>query len=376
VDNFWTQRFRELVGWDVMVVSTIDHPYPSLPVHLFDGHLRLNRKYGDSVLIMNWDVSHPLDRFYRYDLTTDCGFIGKNTKLYHYRLHTAYADQFLDPEPWATLRHAIPVAGQALQRKHHLSDSFTADLVTRALHFVSAVKALYHENMPAWKYTADQLTLCYDRLLQPRLQRFIATQYCNYWLSKFTSQWIPLCLRDVQGPLEFSRLQAAGLFKRIPFRVRAPEADEVITAGNLNDIALAIESGQVIPSLDVFYWSLAVAGVQHYGNDFDFFQRIAEITGNPQLSALQCTKDEEDCTRFLKFDADYGVLLDIGGDEIRPSNRPANQSKLTRVTTLGSVMIAMGQDAIDLLEKYAQSKYQRATLSLEKNYCAVRTQID
>jgi hypothetical protein len=363
-------EFRDVFGWDVKVVSTIDHPYPSPPIHLFDGHLQLQRKYGDSVLIMNWDVSHPLDRFYRYDLITDSGLIAKEPKLYHYHLDMPYSDQHFDPDPWLLLPRCIECAVFALQAKHKLSEQFAGDLVTRTLDIVRQSRAIYSSNIKPWQYTAGLLKMYYEKLQQPQLRTLIERQYCNYWMSPITRKWIPWCLAEVDGAMAFRELQAKGVFRRATFRLRSIDATSESIPEDTNKIAEAVAEGILLPSLDVFYWSLAIARIRHYGNDFGFFARLASATGDPSLEALQCTKDEEDSRRFLKFDADYGILLDIENNDVRLSRRINQPVKLTRVTSFSSVLVALGDEATEVLQDYANGKYEKAQLSFTPKGCS------
>jgi len=78
------KKFKEIIKSDIEIISTIDHPYTSPPSHIFDAHNYLMEEYGNKILIVNWDVSLPGERTYRYDLITDTGLIAKFPLLYHY----------------------------------------------------------------------------------------------------------------------------------------------------------------------------------------------------------------------------------------------------------------------------------------------------
>lgn len=94
------KEFKNIIGSDIRVISTIDHPYTSPPSHLFDAHNYLMNEYGDNILILNWDVSLPGERTYRYDLITDTGLIAKLPLLYHYRIDNFYCNQTFNKEPF------------------------------------------------------------------------------------------------------------------------------------------------------------------------------------------------------------------------------------------------------------------------------------
>jgi len=154
-----TEESFNAIGQDFDVVSTVDHPYPSPPVHLFDGHLRLHKTYGHRVLILNWDVSHPLDRFYRYDLITDTGLLAKNPSLYHYALETPYSHQTLDDRPWQILPTCLECAIAAVQKKQRLSDVLASAMARRAMETLHVAKDAHARTSIPWRYTAELLRI-------------------------------------------------------------------------------------------------------------------------------------------------------------------------------------------------------------------------
>ena len=105
-----------MIGKNFKIISTIDHSYTSPPIHLFDGHLNLLQKYGSNVLILNWDVSLPSERTYRYDLITDTGLIAKISDLYHYKLDTPYSIQNFNLKPWELLPQYIEIAIKTISK--------------------------------------------------------------------------------------------------------------------------------------------------------------------------------------------------------------------------------------------------------------------
>ncbi|MEW6408399.1 MAG: hypothetical protein AB1465_06970, partial [Patescibacteria group bacterium] len=102
---------------------------------------------------------------------------------------------------------------------------------------------------------------------------------------------------------------------------------------------------------DVFLWSLAVAKVKHYGNDFGFFQRLSDITGIKDIADLQLTKPGEDATRFIRLKSDYGALL--SGNAHQPL-------KATRINSFSSIYVIGGYESVDYLQKYSgYSNYEK-----------------
>jgi hypothetical protein len=356
---------RSVLGREVQVISTIDHPSPSPPIDLFDGHLRLQRRFGDSVLLMNWDVSQPSERFYRYHVITDTGLISKQPKLYHYQIDVPYHEQSFSPTPWALMPQCIEVAVAAIQARQKLPQSVLCAITNRAHEVVAIAKESFGSGLAPWAYTRRLLENYYERLAQPQLQSLIRDQYANYWLSPMMTQWIPWCITNVKGAMAFENLLAKGIFKRTPIRHRLNAEGVDVQAVGIAQLADLIARSQVIPSLDVFLWSLAVARIQHYGNDFEFFQRLGALTGDSTIAELQLTREGEDCVRFLQLKQDYGVLLDIdehGGVQL--SSRSNNPSKITRISSFSSVFVAAGESAMPLLQRYARGEFEHVWLDL------------
>ena len=87
-----SRQFQSITGLDFEIISTVDHPYVSPPIRLLDSHrklLKLHKK--QRVCVLNWDVSQPNDRTYRYDLQIDLGFIIKNKSLFLFNEKEPYA---------------------------------------------------------------------------------------------------------------------------------------------------------------------------------------------------------------------------------------------------------------------------------------------
>ena len=85
-------------------------------------------------------------------------------------------------------------------------------------------------------------------------------------------KWIPWCIKNVNGALSFHNVLNKGLFLRSPFRSIKTSQNYHINLDDFPMLIKNIDTGIIIPSLDVFLWSLAIAGIQHYGSDFGFFK--------------------------------------------------------------------------------------------------------
>lgn len=345
--------FYKIIGRKFGTISTVDHPYTSPPIHLFDAHLNLLNTYGSDVQVLNWDVSLPGDRTYRYDLITDTGLIAKTSNLYHYRLDVPYNNQIFDPNPWALLPQYIPVAMKMISEKHHLSRVTIQETQERAFNVINIAHESYHPE--AWLYTRNLLKNYYLLFDKPELSNFISHQYTNYWMSSFMADWIPWCILNANGPLSFYKLLNSDIFLRTPFRhVKQGYLED----SEIQDPVVLIEkirNGLVIPSFDIFLWSLTIAQINHYGNDFGFFERLSKFTGIESIAQLQVTKTGEDAKRFLKLSMDYGILFKTvpKTNEIIPSNY--HPAKSTRINSFSSLYVIGGESVLAYLSKYSRS---------------------
>lgn len=353
MNNIYNNILFKLIGRNFKIVSTIDHPYTSPPIHLFDGHLNILQKYGSNALVLNWDVSLPGERTYRYDLITDTGLIAKMPSLYHYKLEEPYNNQSFNLKPLELLPQYIENAIEIISKKQNLKQSANKEIQCRAFDILDLAQKSY-QSAP-WLYTRDLLVNFYLLFNKPELSEFIRQQYVNYWLSSFMTKWIPWCIENVNGALSFSNVLNSGLFLRSPFRSVKTGQNYNVDLDDLPILVKNINNGDVIPSLDIFLWSLAVAGIQHYGSDFGFFQRLSDIVNIKDIAHLQITKSGEDALRFMRLSDDYGVLF---------SGLAHQHSKATRINSFSSLYVIGGDDVINYLRDYSRSINDEKIISL------------
>jgi len=262
-----TEMFGEVLGRKVSVVSTIDHPFPSPPIHLLDGHRKLYRDFGRDVLVLNWDVSQPEAIRYRYDLTTDTGLLSKSPHIYHYMPGIGYHEQRFDPRPLHLVSQCILVAVEEI-KKRRPQVRVSADVLTsRCAVIIDATRTASAASTVPSDVTQNLLVTFYRMFGQLDLAAFVREQYAAYSRSLLLARWIPWCLRNVRGVMSFDGLASAGVFQRAPFRWRDSTVTVPAERWSAQEAADLIEAGRALASLDVFLWSLAVAGIRHFGND-------------------------------------------------------------------------------------------------------------
>jgi hypothetical protein len=246
-------------------------------------------------------------------------------------------------------------------------------LAARAHEVLHLSTSSFDMGLAPWQYTGNLLQKYYERLEQPELKSLIRSQYSYYWRSPIMTQWIPWCIKNTTGSLAFASLLSKGAFTRAPLRrsdESLPQLSEMLPSPELaaESAPDLITEGRLIPSLDVFLWSLAVAGIRHYGNDRGFFARLSMFCSEPSIANLQLTGAKEDCRRFINLDQDYGILLDIDEpSQARVALRVSSPSKLTRISSFGSAFVLAGDALITLLARYRRGEFSEINLSLQES---------
>ena len=173
------------------------------------------------------------------------------------------------------------------------------------------------------------------------------------------TKWIPWCILNIGGVISLQNLLKNNLFIRRPFRYLNNRESESILIKDNRILAEQINKGNIIPSLDIFLWSLAVAKIKHYGNDFGFFRKLADFTGIQNIADLQLTQLGEDAFRFMKFSKDYGALLMIDqNSKVILSNHTYQPSKPTRINSFLSLYVVGGNNVIEYLQKYSRDLHR------------------
>ncbi len=173
------------------------------------------------------------------------------------------------------------------------------------------------------------------------------------------TKWIPWCIDNIKGELSIDSLTKNEVIMRTPFRINC-KVDENLDLNKKNHLIKLIIKGDVIPSLDVFLWSLYIAGIKHYGNDFGFFNRLGIYLKNDKINDYQVSIPGKDAIKILTLDKDYGVLFEIKENgEILRSQKHYQNSKGSRINSLFAAIILGGNSTIEYLKKYRRGQKER-----------------
>lgn len=360
-------EFRNVTGLDSKVISTIDHPYVSPPIRLIDSHRILNgiHKYMP-VTILNWNVSHPNARTYRYDLQVDLLFIGRSKKLFMFSDGIPFALQKPSAIGISDYDNVFKRILGALYDSSKISEQQRAYFVDNYETLRSSVLCEFMEE-DGIKPEYTKLSLeAFNRLLGRReIAEFIKNRYLYYSTSTLMTSWIPYCMENIRGKRFVVTVKRAGVFGRKMLRnVDCGYSDKLLNdesffEAHLLEIAGWIRNGSIIPSIELLYWSMEYAGIKHFGNDYGFFERYGEYLKERLHNQLTAMGD--DGVNLLLLDKDYGVSLEpVGGRLI--SKNISSSVKSTRINSIFAFYILLGKGMKSLIEHESKKLPKKVSL--------------
>jgi len=350
------KEFEKIYGEKVDIVSSLDHPYVSPPTRILDSHHILNglSEEGNKVVVLNWDVSNPGDRTYRYDLLVDSGVIGKTSDLFLYELDIPYALQKAKPIDTSLYRSYFSAALDHFVVDHLLIDDVQRGFQERFGRILQMYQnARATSDAEAFLFTKEILKGIYSLWGFGDLADFIEDKYVGYLGSKFVSSWIPYCIEKELGGVDLFYLAGLDVFTRRLFRGIDEGVDDRLLQDisyqtvHRGELADAVRKGEIIPSIEVFYWSLVLAGIKHFGNDYGCLGRLQEHFSEGE--SLQFTGKNDDGRSFLVFDKDYSIQLVASGGKFLKVKKVG--SKATRINSMVAAFVFLGDQVKDVYKK-------------------------
>ncbi len=357
----FSDQFKKITGIDCDIVSTIDHPYICPPIRLLDSHRRLYElNKTRKVCILNWDVSQPNDRTYRYDLQIDLGFIVKNKNLYIFDEGTPYALQtpktidmkIYDEIMNTSLTHLL---NQKILSKNSMELIYEnySKLKDKVL-----TKVISSSGELTDEYTKRLLIHIYSILHLPNISDFIKENYLYYFKSPLMNKWIPYCLDNAIGGRSFENVYTNNVFGRKVFRSINNEKDDKYINNldyfvlNKKEIINLVRKNKIIPSVEILYWSLELAGKSHFGNDYGFFERYQKYL-NKKLPN-QITSMGSDGINIFQMKKDYGVAYNIDTGKFMCRNI-SSQVKSTRINSMFAFYNLLGEKMAENITRNSSS---------------------
>lgn len=181
----------------------------------------------------------------------------------------------------------------------------------------------------------------YDLFGISGIGKFIKENAQSAYFSTWLRSYIAGCIRQTADtPRGLVPLSDVGnIFQRRLFRT----IDGADGPTDLAATAELVENGELLYSAEVFFWSLALAGIRHYGNDYGFFGRLSKHPEFSSAQLLQLTGPNQDSYKLFAFEKPRSFYCQLTEDSCRITH--ANRTKITRIDSLPAVYLHLGQEA-------------------------------
>ncbi len=295
------KRFRGIFGAEI--VSTIDHPYTSPHERMLSAHVALCdlNKEGGRVLPILWDCIEPVKNGNLCAaIGLDVGFLAPSPEFTFLREGTPYSLQSVHGIDFNMLQNCITNAFCEVTDVPH---SYRERNVAVFLKNFGAVRNLYESALSTTRDPADfykEILKRFYRLFElSSVSDFVASM-ASFTRDERFRQWVAWCVGETLGvPCGIGGILGNGdIFQRRMFRDVHGRTLNVRAKDAIHGIA----DGTILPSYEVFFWTLALAGIKHYGNDYGFFERLSHMPMFSRSSFLQITKRNTDFQRLFSFE--------------------------------------------------------------------------
>jgi hypothetical protein len=341
------------------LVATIDHPYASPPIRLIDGHYKLKMliENGLTPYICIWDATNPdVDR-HRYDLIMDTGVFNTRDRNFY-----IFDDRILYP-----LQKPRLIDFAEIKKRVGLILSRLAISNSRVfLDNLEIVIDIYQRNIDksinGTQFYQNLLSDFYTMLQFNDLAEFINKYSISYFLNSIITDWIPFCLKETkEESFGILSLFKKGLFKRRCFRHITEDKNTIIDVLDINNdfdqILSLLKSRVLIPSCEVFFWTLALADIKHFGNDYGFFNRLKQIFPNFS-NQIQLTQHNQDSSYIVRFAKNRSFSCFIkNGQYVIQKNSPVKTSRISSIPAIFChVGNYLGNIIRDILVEHTESQ--------------------
>jgi hypothetical protein len=366
--QFFREKLFNFTNKVFDLVSTIDHPYSSPPIRLIDGHYKLSKlsQKGLTPYICIWDVNKPNLVDYRYELILDTGIFNTRDRRFF-----IFDDQILYPlqkPKIVNFEEVQKMVDFILTKLEIKKGEIFLDNLRKLICIYqrniqcSSNATTFYKNLLLDLYTLlglDELRVVFDRYAE------------SYFWSRIITDWIPFCIEETRQEIfGLPSLIKKGLFQKICFRpltnYRQDEINMIDLQNNLDRIVSMLRNRILIPSYEIFFWTLALADIRHFGNDYGFFQRLNQIC--PFLSNnLQLTQHNQDSIFIVQFKKDRSFNCFLrGGKYILKKNNP---TKITRINSITAIFCHMNHQLNGTVQKILQNKIPIPYLIEMGNVC-------
>lgn len=318
--------FEGLVGDSVELVATTDHIYVSPPLRLIDSHQRLQKIKNSKILV--WDIIKPNLQRYKQEIVIDTGLYSpKEESFFIFNPEDYYFLQRPRDIKFSKIKENTKAVLDKLSMKNVAVDTYLKRL-SELLNIYKEITVASHSALEFYQ----QITKKFYELITPEsgLVDYFSENSIGVYESNLISTFVPVAISIYRE--EFEDLISNGFFKK-PYIHNLRESME---ESSTEDILSSLKDRQALPANQLFLWALAKAGIQHYGNDFGFFEKYSAVSGT-DYTDLQYTKPKQDGKNFVTFQNSLSFRYDIEKDSLINTS-----SKLSRINDITNVMLHVG----------------------------------
>jgi hypothetical protein len=199
------------------------------------------------------------------------------------------------------------------------------------------------------------------------LGEFFYKNSISLYYSGLIDNYLPQIISSTSNQ-EFSLinlLEKLSIFK--PPYFRSLETDIEINFENKNQIINNLDTiinllrhKKIIPSNQIILWSLQLAGIRHFGNDFNFHDSMHSVLNSlaitNNVNSLQVTLPKQDGSNFVEFDNVKSYHIQNSGNKKRIVK---TLTKKSRVNDIPNLYLHAGALVGDLWEEFNKSKITR-----------------
>jgi hypothetical protein len=356
--NYLKDQFIKMTGIKESSISTIDHVYSSPPIRLIDSHNRLMKMKDVRVFV--WDTVYPNLKRFRNELQLDTGLLSLRKKEYFvFPLDDIYAlSNVLLPDYESQKRALSTILDLCVNAKD--KKDIISIYLNRYDQLIEIYKNSYRVDLSSTLFYKSLIKNIYEYLRFKELSVFIDKQLEGLMDSNILNVYIPWLIEKSKNEI-FGLpylVRNSNLFKKNLFRIVPPSKKTGFVEGinNLELVVNGLASRELIPSKEVFYWAIALCNINHFGQDFCFFERLSSFLKsrgiNNNIAVLQLTKDKNDGNYFVQFKEDESRKL-----VKRPRNgfkaiKDAHLAKSSRISNITSIYLTVGNKIKDFYSKY------------------------
>jgi hypothetical protein len=365
--NYFKEELYKITKKSFDIVSTIDHPYVSPPIRLIDGHnrLRLLKKKNFDPLILIWDVNYPNIERHRYELSFDAGILANKRDDFfvfsNRELYPLQEPRCIDFQELKKRLELVLERMQGLRKKERIirNKEFMNNFSRIAVLYSKIIK----ERPNGTDFYRKLIGKLYKLIGLTELSDFFIDSSVGFFNSSFIKKWIPFCINSTKGkPYGLLNLLDHDLFNQPYFRGTNVDglqdvSDSKYISDNIDLIIKGLSRGEIIPSYEIFFWTLSLADIKHYGNDYDFFNKLNKLNHEFKLGfggKIQLTKHNDDSRFMVLFEEDrsFSCFKQNGTYVIKKNNPAINY----RISSLTAVYCHLGERLNTILEKILSGK--------------------